>query len=549
MDAPADGQPQLGRYRVVGRLGDGALGRVLLGEDPMGRRVVMTVVRPELAAGPGFRERFREEVRAAASAPPWFVAAVLDADADAESPWLVTTFVDGPTLHAYLGEHGPLGEAGVSALAIRTADGLAALHGAGLVHRDVRPGTLLLAQDGPRLIGLGVARLLDVAARTGRPITAPEYRSPELAAGAGPVGPASDMFSFGALLGYAANGRSPFAADTPAAALLLVIEADPDLGGLTGPVRDVVAACLTKDPARRPTAGQVAGMLRAADAAAPAPTLTHRMSAPQVVPPGAGFVPAGPGRHEDVAAAPVDLPDATRPVDPAFVGSSWAVAPSGGPSGPVSPQDGAEVGWIDPSAEAPPGEAAPTRRAAMPIVAIVLVGILVGAVLAYAIVRGASATTAAVTAGATPPVVTVPSATGGPTAAGAAGATAVDPTTLGADGPRFTFATPSHNIACRMSRADPSARCDVTSRTWQLPPRPSSCASTWGRGAQVTDTGAATLTCANDTVDEAGATVLPYGRSITFGGIVCISRETGVSCTDTATQHGFVVSRGDDELF
>src|SRR5689334_1056301 len=148
----------VGRYRVRSRLSEGALGQVLLGVDESGRQAALRLVAADAAAEPGFRDRFRHELRAAALAPAWFCAAVLDADPDADPPWLATAFVEGPTVGAFVSANGPLGVQGTTALAVRLADGLIALHGAGLVHRDITPSTVVLAEDGPRLLDIGVAR-------------------------------------------------------------------------------------------------------------------------------------------------------------------------------------------------------------------------------------------------------------------------------------------------------------------------------------------------------------------------------------------------------
>lgn len=215
-------------------------------------------------------------------------------------------------------------------------------------------------------------------------------------------------------------------------------------------------------------------------------------------------------------------------------------------AGAPQPAPGSPAGWAGPPAEPASWKPVVPQRRTVPIVAIVLVGILVGAVLAYAIVRGAAGSTPTVVAAPHPGTV-APDVTPGPTASDPAAGGAVDPSTLGVDGPRF--ATPSHNIACRMDQADSSARCDVVTRTWQVPPQPSSCASAWGQGAQVVGPDVGTLTCASDTVADPSATVLQYGESVTYGGIVCVSSNTGVRCTDTGTQHGFRVSRASYDLF
>jgi eukaryotic-like serine/threonine-protein kinase len=515
MDARPDDPAQLGKYRIVGRLGtDGALGRVYAGEDPTGRPVALRVIPEDLARDAGFRERFRREVQAAAAAPPWFVAAVLDADADAERPWVATARVDGPSLRTYVGEQGPLGEAGVSALAVRMADGLAALHATGLVHRDLRPSNVILAEDGPRLIDFGIARAADAGDRTGRSIGTPEYLSPEQAAGASAVGPASDMFTFGSLLAYAATGRSPFAGDSAAASLHRVVEAEPDLTGLDGVVRDAVALCLDKDPARRATAGQLAGFLRTAEAAAAARTVAVPAVRPLPAPP-PGAAPSGMAAPTLVSAAPPPYPP---PQAVAF------------------------------------DEAPPRRSQAMwvPVIAIAVLAALVAGGIALVLTRSPAAVggSASPSAGApADPGQTPPPAAGGVTGSDpAAGTTPVDPSTFGVGGPRF--ASPSRNISCLMSAdGGGSARCDVTNRTWTLPPQPPDCTLAFGQGAQVVGPAPGTLTCAGDTVSDPALTMLQYGQSVTFNGIVCVSRDTGIRCTNTGTGHGFRVSRGAYELF
>lgn len=309
------------------------MGRVLLGVDDTGRRVALKVVHSELAADPGFRERFRREVAMAASAPAWFTAPVLDADPDAQRPWLATAFVDGPSLQSYVTARGPLEEPGVAALAVRMADGLAALHSAGLVHRDLKPSNVLLADDGPRLIDFGISRAADTTAltQTGHVMGTAEYMSPEQAGGERDIGPAGDMFSLGSLLVFAATGRSPFASDSAAGSLYRITYSEPDLGALSGRVREAVHACLTKEPAGRPTAAQVRGLLRAAEAPAdatvalPAPppspspdgVSSTLVDVPAVVPAPLDAVPTGAGRPAGTAPAGTYPAFAAPPPPPA----------------------------------------------------------------------------------------------------------------------------------------------------------------------------------------------------------------------------------------
>ncbi|WP_232664443.1 serine/threonine-protein kinase [Pseudonocardia sp. TRM90224] len=254
MDESGSADPTtLGLYRIVAFLGERGAGRVLLGVDEAGQQAAVTVVHAEVAAQPGFRERFRREVTAAGSAPAWFTSAVLAADADAEQPWFATAYVEGPSLQTLVRERGPFSPPGVASMALRIADGLAVLHGGGLAHRNITPATVVLAGDGPHLTDMGI---------TGSSTGSPEFFSPEQAAGERHIGAASDIFSFGSLIAFAATGRSPFAAEDKARVLHRLGYTEPDLGPLTGPVRTAVAACLQKDPLARPTAAQVGVMLR-----------------------------------------------------------------------------------------------------------------------------------------------------------------------------------------------------------------------------------------------------------------------------------------------
>src|SRR5690606_26295315 len=200
-----------GAYRLIARLGAGGMGRVFLGRSARGRMVAVKLVHPELARDPDFRRRFRHEVEAARRVGGEWTAAVLDADTDSETPWVATAYVPGPSLQEVVDLHGPLPEASVLALAGALARALQAVHGNDLIHRDLKPSNVLVTIDGPRLIDFGIARSVDtgVATRTGTLIGSPGYMSPEQVRGA-PLTPASDVFSLGAVLAYAATGRPPF---------------------------------------------------------------------------------------------------------------------------------------------------------------------------------------------------------------------------------------------------------------------------------------------------------------------------------------------------
>ncbi|MGJ5798623.1 bifunctional serine/threonine-protein kinase/ABC transporter substrate-binding protein [Streptomyces europaeiscabiei] len=261
---------RLGDYRLLRRLGAGGMGVVFLARAPGGAFAAVKVVRASYADDAGFRARFRREIEVARQVDSPWVVPLLGADADAEDPWLATAFVPGPSLSEALEEHGPWSPASVCVLGLRLAEALDAVHRAGLVHRDVKPGNLLLAPDGPRLIDFGIARTPEGTAltSTGVIVGSPGFLSPEQARarGAG-VGPPSDVFSLGCVLAFAATGVRPFGSGAAAAMLLRTVYDEPELPGLPEALEPVVRACLDKDPARRPTAVEVGAAL---DAAVPA---------------------------------------------------------------------------------------------------------------------------------------------------------------------------------------------------------------------------------------------------------------------------------------
>ncbi|WP_326610931.1 serine/threonine protein kinase [Streptomyces scopuliridis] len=254
----------IGPYRLLGRLGSGGMGRVYVARSQGGRTVAIKVVHPHFAMDEEFRARFRREVDAAwrvgtgTDGPRWS-APVLDADPEAAVPWVATAYVAGPSLTQAVGAHGPLPEHSVRALGAGLAEALAAVHGLGLVHRDVKPSNVLLAPDGPRLIDFGIARATDGTASltsTGVSVGSPGYMSPEQILGMVVTG-AADVFSLGAVLAYAVTGTSPFPGDSSAALLYKVVHEEPELGSLRGELRELVADCLAKDPSARPAPAEI----------------------------------------------------------------------------------------------------------------------------------------------------------------------------------------------------------------------------------------------------------------------------------------------------
>jgi hypothetical protein len=250
------GDPQtIGPYRLVGQLGQGGMGRVYLGVSPGGRPVAVKAIRAELAADPDFRRRFGREVAAARRVNGVFTAMVVDADIDGPMAWMATAYVPGPSLAEAVDRHGPVPEGSLLTLAAGLAESLSAIHAAGVVHRDLKPSNVLLAEDGPRVIDFGISRAAESTAltQTGLVIGSPGFMSPEQAQGHD-VGPASDIFSLGAVLAFAATGQGPFGTGTTASLLYRVVYGLPDLDQVPDVARPLIERCLAKDPRLRPTA-------------------------------------------------------------------------------------------------------------------------------------------------------------------------------------------------------------------------------------------------------------------------------------------------------
>ncbi|GAA3163113.1 hypothetical protein GCM10010486_31770 [Nonomuraea roseoviolacea subsp. carminata] len=245
--------PVMGPYRLVGRLGGGGMGEVFLGRSRGGLPVAVKVVRPDLAGDAEFRRRFAHEVEAARKVGGFYTAQVVDADTSAERPWLATAYIPGPSLDEAVSRHGPLPAASVAVLGAGLAEGLAAVHACGLVHRDLKPGNVILAEGGPRLIDFGIARALDRVSHTHSRMVVgtPAFMSPEQARGHA-VGPPSDVFALGGVLAYAATGRSPFGVGHGEALGFRIVHEQPDLAGIPDDLADLITACLDKEPAGRP---------------------------------------------------------------------------------------------------------------------------------------------------------------------------------------------------------------------------------------------------------------------------------------------------------
>lgn len=255
---------EVGPYVIEGRLGSGGMGSVYLGRPRTGRPVAVKLIHPDLAADAEFRTRFRREVAAARRVGGFWAAQVVDADPDAERPWMATAYVAGPSLEDAVGQEGALPLSVVRTLGATLAEGLAAIHDQGLVHRDLKPSNILLADDGPRVVDFGIAQERDATSLThqGSIGTAP-YMSPEQVRGLD-VTPASDVFSLGSVLVFACTGRGPFGGGAAEDVARRVVRDEPDLAGVPSGLRGLVEACLAKEPADRPAPSDVVDRLASA---------------------------------------------------------------------------------------------------------------------------------------------------------------------------------------------------------------------------------------------------------------------------------------------
>jgi hypothetical protein len=244
---------RLGPFRLLGRLGGGGMGQVYLAQAPGGELVAVKVIRPEFAEDAEFRLRFAREVANARNVSGQFTAMLVDADTEGPVPWLATAYIPGPPLSEAVRFGGPLPLTSLLPLATGLAQALAAIHAAGVVHRDLKPSNVLLAPDGPRVIDFGISHAVEASALTqsGAIMGSPGYMSPEQAEGR-PVGPESDIFSFGAVLAFAATGVPPFGTGSVHALVYRVVSAAPGLGPVPPLLRPLIERCLAKSPDDRP---------------------------------------------------------------------------------------------------------------------------------------------------------------------------------------------------------------------------------------------------------------------------------------------------------
>src|ERR1700691_2369279 len=309
MDLLKPGDPgRVGSYRLIGRLGEGGMGRVYLGLSPGGRQVAVKVIHPSHASDQQFRERFAREIEAAQRVGGFHTASVVDADPSADPPWMVTAYINGRSLQDTVREGGPLPADQICALGAGLAEGLAAIHACGLVHRDLKPSNVLLAEDGPRIIDFGIARAAGASAMTtaGVVVGTYSYMSPEQVEGH-VAGPESDVFALGCTLAYAATAHSPFGDESIAMVVHRIASEPPNLDGVpeTHGLRQLIGACLAKSPGERPSVSAIMTRLSEDD---------DDVATPAAAPgSGDGWIPGPPTRQAGASQPGASQPGASQP--------------------------------------------------------------------------------------------------------------------------------------------------------------------------------------------------------------------------------------------
>jgi hypothetical protein len=335
---------RLGGYQLAGRIGVGGQGVVYLAHDSTGQAVAIKTLHADFATDPHAAARFAKELAAARRVAPFCTAQVLDANVDPDQPYIVSEYVDGPSLHQAVRENGPHTGNALHRLAVATATALVAIHEANVVHRDFKPHNVLLGPDGPRVIDFGVARALDATATTmSRPMGTPAYMAPEQLGGE-TIGPATDVFAWGGVMVFAATASPAFGNDSIPAIIARIVSGKPTIDGLGGLLRELVETCLVKDPARRPTARQLLDALLGIRKAADAGDIreSHELAqppGPEANGPAANGPPAngrpanGKGANGRAAAsAPVPNGPAGEPAAPAAVAGRGSGGGVGSPT-------------------------------------------------------------------------------------------------------------------------------------------------------------------------------------------------------------------------
>ncbi|PZG12488.1 serine/threonine-protein kinase, partial [Nonomuraea aridisoli] len=270
MSRPRSGDDlgQVAGYRLTGLLGEGGQGAVYLGLSPSGGEVAIKVLNARMSEDPEGRRRFFRQVELARRVAPFCTARVLDTGMHDDRPYIVSEYVPGDPLDRVVRTQGPRSGGGLERLAVATATALAAIHRAGVVHRDFKPGNVILGPEGPVVIDFGISHALDHVVTQSGAFGTPGFMAPEQL-NMGPIGPAADVFGWAATMVFAATGRRPFTGDSVAAVLRALLYDEPDVSGVPEPLRPLVAACLDKNPDRRLTADALVHALTTHPAAPP----------------------------------------------------------------------------------------------------------------------------------------------------------------------------------------------------------------------------------------------------------------------------------------
>ena len=349
----------VGSFRLHRRLGAGGMGVVYLGSDKRGQRVALKVIRPELAEDQEFRQRFAREVSAARRIRAGCTARLVAADLETDRPWFATQYVPGPSLYDRVGAEGPLPAAEVAGIGAALAEGLVAVHDAGVVHRDLKPSNILLSPKGPRIIDFGIAWATGASTLThvGTAVGSPGFLAPEQVRGA-TVTPATDVFAFGATLAYAAAADSPFGQGSSEVMLYRVVHEEPDLRGVPDALAPLVYACLAKEPEDRPDTARLAERLaEIATREARGPDPRREPALPKAAGP-------HPERPTGSRAAQYAEQRTEHRQAPAEVSAGWQT-PSGGAVRPPAPRGGSQRAATR-SAARPPGQRTPAARSLAP---------------------------------------------------------------------------------------------------------------------------------------------------------------------------------------
>ena len=452
----ADDPRQVSVFRLQSRLGAGGMGRVYLASSPGGRAVAVKVVHPELARDPEFMRRFRREVEAAEAVSGVYTAPVVGAGPDDSPPWLATAYVPGPSLAELVAGAGPLPEAAVWRLAGGLVEALQAIHGRGLVHRDLKPGNILIAADGPRVIDFGISRALHGIALTATHTTmgTPAYMSPEQAESR-EIGPASDVFSLGSVLAFAAAAQAPFDGGDMMSVIYRIVHAEPDLSRLPPALGSLVAGCLAKDAASRPS---LAALLATITATADS------------------FPENAPGQFwpDPVAAVIAGQASAARASGAGSSGQPGYVTPGGQPAATFYPPR--LTGPTAPPASGPgpqPGRRSSGRRWLLAIAGAAVAAAAIGATLALVVAPGPS--TSATTAG-PPPSSSAASQAAGTTPAAATSAPVTAPP-----------ASPTQSLIAVTVCAFPADGCTDAAAAQVMEVRPKEIAISGDGSGSVTD--------------------------------------------------------------